>query len=96
MGKCPIYVGKKVIFSSSLAGDAPAIAAEWHPTKNGKLRPARVYRYSTSRVWWRCARDASHAWENTVAARVKGGIGCPYCGGWAFYSCPGSFGHSHQ
>jgi hypothetical protein len=81
MGKCPICVGKKVIFSSSLAGSAPAIAKEWHPTRNGGLRPQELYRYSLVRVWWRCARDPTHEWENTIAARVKRGSGCPYCGG---------------
>lgn len=81
MGKCPICVGKKVIFSSSLAGDSPAIAAEWHPTRNGDARPEDFYRYSSSRVWWLCPRDPTHEWEHTVGARVKKGIGCPYCGG---------------
>ena len=33
------------------------------------------------RVWWQCAVDPLHAWENTIAARVKKGTGCPYCGG---------------
>ena len=81
MGRCPICVGKKVIFASSLAGAAPAIAAEWHPTRNGARQPASLYRYSLVRVWWRCARDPSHEWENTIAARVKHGSGCPICGG---------------
>lgn len=81
MGRCPICVGKKVIFASSLAGAAPAIAAEWHPTRNGARQPASLYRYSLVRVWWRCARDPSHEWENSIAARVKHGSGCPICGG---------------
>jgi len=81
MGRCPICVGKKVIFSSSVAGDAPDVAKEWHPTRNGDKQPQDFYRYSLVRVWWRCARDPTHEWENTIAARVKKGIGCPYCGG---------------
>ena len=81
LGKCPICVGKKVIYSSSLAGAAPAIAAEWHPTRNGDLDPASLYRYSLVRVWWQCARDPRHEWEINIAARVKRGSGCPYCGG---------------
>jgi hypothetical protein len=81
MGKCPICVGKKVIFTSSLAGAAKEIAAEWHPTRNGARKPQDFYRYSLVRVWWRCARDPSHEWENTIAARVKRGVGCPYCAG---------------
>lgn len=80
-GKCPLCVGKKVDSSNSLAGDSPGIAAEWHPTRNGDRRPESYYRYSLVRVWWRCARDPSHEWQSTIAARVKHGSGCPFCGG---------------
>lgn len=81
MGRCPICVGKKVVFSSSLAGDSPKIAKEWHPIRNGDKRPKDFYRHSLVRVWWLCGRDPTHEWENTIAARVKKGTGCPYCGG---------------
>lgn len=81
MGRCPICVGKKVIFSSSLAGAAPALAKEWHPTRNGARKPQQFYRHSVVRVWWRCSRDPIHEWEATIASRVKTGVGCPYCGG---------------
>jgi hypothetical protein len=79
MGKCPICVGKKVIFSSSLAGHRSGVAAEWHPTKNGAKKPRNFYRYSLVRVWWQCARDPIHEWEATIASRTKQGAGCPYC-----------------
>jgi hypothetical protein len=81
MARCPICVGKKVIFESSLAGAAPEIAREWHPTRNGDRRPGELYKHSLVRVWWQCAVDPLHEWENTIAARVKNGTGCPYCGG---------------
>jgi len=63
------------------AGAAPEIAREWHPTRNGDRRPGKLYKHSLVRVWWQCAVDPLHAWENTIAARVKQGTGCPYCGG---------------
>lgn len=81
LGRCPICVGKKVVFSNSLAGAAPAVAREWHPTKNGDRKPRDFYRNSLVRVWWRCSRDPTHEWENTIVARAKSGSGCPYCDG---------------
>lgn len=78
---CPICAGKKVIFSNSLAGFAPDVAREWHPTRNAGRKPEELYCYSISRVFWRCARDPRHEWEATVCARVRHGRGCPYCGG---------------
>jgi hypothetical protein len=81
MGRCPICVGKKVVFSISLAGSAPKLAREWHPTRNRPRKPDELYRHSLVKVWWRCARDRSHEWEATIASRVKKGVGCPYCAG---------------
>jgi hypothetical protein len=81
MGRCPICVGKKVTSSNSLAGAAPAISAEWHPTRNGDLDPRSLYQYSLVRAWWRCALDPTHEWESTIASRVKNGTRCPFCAG---------------
>jgi hypothetical protein len=80
-GRCPLCLGKKVTSANSLAGTAPAIAAEWHPEKNGRRRPEQTYWKSTARAWWRCTRDARHEWESTVACRVKAKNGCPFCAG---------------
>ncbi|MFR4757130.1 MAG: zinc-ribbon domain-containing protein [Evtepia gabavorous] len=32
----------------------PALARQWHPTKNGGLTPAAVAPGSRRRVWWQC------------------------------------------
>lgn len=65
---------------ASLAVLYPEIAAEWHPTKNGRLTPADVLPRAVDQVWWRCATDPSHAWQTQVTSRRKGS-GCPACAG---------------
>jgi Probable Zinc-ribbon domain len=65
----------------ALADDVPAVAAEWHPTKNGALRPSDVGRGTRRKVWWRCSKDPSHVWEARVFSRAGQGAGCPVCAG---------------
>ena len=59
----------------------PEIAAEWHPTKNGELKPENVTYGSEKRVWWMCS-VCGHEWESTpnhrTNPRSKGG--CSVCG----------------
>lgn len=77
---CPFCAGQRVAPSNSLAHKAPAVAAEWHPQKNGALTPANIAAGSHRRSWWRCARVPAHgAWRATVANRVAGKSGCPAC-----------------
>jgi very-short-patch-repair endonuclease len=40
----------------SLAFLNPKVAGEWHPTKNGKLRPEDVTPGSGKKVWWQCRK----------------------------------------
>ena len=61
----------------SLAVRFPALATEWHPTKNGKLQPDSVAAGTGRKVWWRCRKG--HAWQATVASRTGLGTGCPHC-----------------
>ncbi|OBK16768.1 zinc-ribbon domain-containing protein [Mycobacterium asiaticum] len=60
----------------SLAEKAPALAAEWHPDKNGALTPFDVRPRGRASVWWRC--KFGHEWKAMVAPRAVG-IGCPKC-----------------
>jgi len=68
----------------SLALTHPEIAKEWHPTKNGKLRPQDVTAGSTRRVWWyqpyddpRTGKHFDFEWQNSILNRVRGNA-CPY------------------
>jgi hypothetical protein len=53
--ECPYCSGKKVALSNCLATTHPAIATQWHPTKNGNLIPRMVVSGSGRKVWWKCA-----------------------------------------
>ena len=54
----------------------PELAIEWHPTKNGNLKPTDIAADSNKKVWWMCKHG--HEWQATVASR-NAGLGCPYC-----------------
>lgn len=64
----------------TLATRFPKIASQWHPTKNGALRPRDVTIGSSRMVWWKCDRGPDHEWRTTPGTRTRG-IGCPCCGG---------------
>src|SRR3989339_730113 len=49
----------------------------WHPTKNGKLKPADFPGVTWKKVWWICKKG--HEWQAKEYKNVK--IGCPYCAG---------------
>ena len=61
----------------SLAERRPDLAAQWHPTKNGSLRPADIFPFTRTVAWWMCARG--HEWSALVSERFR--RGCPYCSG---------------
>ena len=77
---CPVCAGKKVIAGENdLASQFPAIAAQWHPEKNGKLSPQQVTPSSNRKVWWQC--EKGHDYQGTIGARTMVGSNCPYCAG---------------
>jgi hypothetical protein len=59
-----------------LADDNPALAREWHPTRNKALEPSEISHMSRKSVWWLCSNG--HSWQATVLARQKG-LTCPKC-----------------
>jgi len=60
----------------SLEEKNPELAKQWHPTKNGELKPNDVSYGSNIRVWWIC--EKGHEWDAMVKTRSRG-IGCPFC-----------------
>jgi len=75
---CPFCCGRLASITNSLARLYPALAREWHPTKNART-PAEVVAGSVKKYWWRCATVPSHVWETSPARRTRDGSGCPYC-----------------
>jgi len=77
---CPVCDGKVVIpGENDLASAFPAIAAQWHPTRNGSLTPDQVTPYSNRKAWWIC--DKGHEYYSFISHRVQNSSGCPYCDG---------------
>jgi predicted secreted protein len=77
-GGCPFCANMRISSTNSLAAVAPAVAAQWHPTKNGKLRPRDVIAGSNRRVWWKCPKAGDHEWPASIANRLAGTT-CPFC-----------------
>lgn len=63
----------------SLASVNPALAQEWHPTKNKRLQPSQIAANSQVKVWWKGV--CGHEWPAVVASRNNGQCGCPICCG---------------
>ena len=80
---CPACVGMAPSVTNSLATRYPALAKEWHPTRNQKLTAKVVVPGSGKRVWWQCSEG--HSWRvqvNTRTAPAAAGgkaRGCPIC-----------------
>ena len=74
---CPHCSGKKVNRENSLKFLFPEIAKEWHPTKNGNLKPDDVTKSSNKKVWWKCIKG--HEWQSTVINRSNKNNTCPNC-----------------
>lgn len=58
---------------------SPELASQWHPTKNGDLKPSDVTAGSSQKVWWICSKNPMHEWPATINNRARHGKGCPFC-----------------
>lgn len=79
--RCPYCSGRRVLQGyNDLATVAPDVAAQWHPTLNGNLKPEMVMAGSRKPIWWICQQG--HVWRTRVDTRT--GLqrsGCPVCAG---------------
>ena len=78
---CPVCSGAKLVLSNSLSSVYPEVAEQWHPTKNGNLKPENIYKGSHKKVWWKCNKGDDHEWETSVVLRTFNKTGCPVCSG---------------
>ena len=77
---CPICSNHRLLPGfNDLATKFPSLVKEWHPTKNGFLKPSDVFPKSTKKVWW--LGKCGHEWQATISGRTANGNGCPICGG---------------
>lgn len=76
---CPICSGHKIIVGiNDLKTVRPDLAEEWHPTKNGSLKPTDVTLHNGRNIWWICKKG--HIWNAKIANRADGN-NCPFCSG---------------
>ena len=54
----------------------PGLASQWHPLKNGDLKPEDVTPGSGKKVWWLC--EKGHEWQEKVYLQDRS-QGCPFC-----------------
>lgn len=78
---CPYCAGKLVSDDNRLSILYPEIAAEWHITRNGQVKPSDVSYASNKKYWWTCPRNPLHVWQTSVSNRTYhgSGTGCPHC-----------------
>ena len=76
---CGVCSGKVVVRSNCLATLNPALAKEWHPSKNENLTPYDVIPGTHKKVWWQ--GKCGHEWQTTIGHRTRRGQGCPQCKG---------------
>lgn len=76
---CPYCSGHRVSKENSLKFLFPELMKEWHPSKNGKLKPEDFHKMSHKEVWWQCTKN--HEWKTEVYKRTFAKLNCPYCSG---------------
>ena len=63
---------------NDLATINPGLANEWHPTRNGGLKPNMVFPSQNKVVWWLC--PVGHEYQATINKRSgPNGTHCPIC-----------------
>jgi hypothetical protein len=64
------------------AADYLELVKQWHPTKNGDLKPINFSFGSSKKIWWKCPVSEDHEWQASVKNRIRtNGGGCPCCVG---------------
>lgn len=74
---CAFCRNDLVSVTNSLATLHPRLAEQWHPTRNGKLKPDQNVAGSNRPVWWQC--DRGHVWKNSPMSRTRRPGLCPAC-----------------
>lgn len=80
-GGCPVCAHKKLLPGfNDLQTICPEVAAEWHPTKNGDLKPQDVLPSTQKRIWWICPKGHEYLMPlNSRVCNNKMKSGCPIC-----------------
>lgn len=76
---CHVCTSQKVSDDTNFAVIHPKLAEEWHPTKNGTLKPTDLLPMSNKKIWFKC-KAKGHDFEMQLRSRSVGN-NCPYCSG---------------
>ena len=90
---CPYLSGNAVWKGfNDLATINPELAAQWHPTKNGDLKPTDITSGSKKKVWWlfpyddpKTGKHFDFEWQASVNNRTKHNSCCPFLNGRAVW-----------
>ena len=75
---CPACAGQKLwVGHNDFATLEPERASQWHPNKNGDLKPSDVMRGQSRKVWWLC--PLGHSYQASLNKRSHDHTGCPIC-----------------
>ena len=75
---CPVCANRVILSGyNDLESLCPAIASEWHPSRNSPLLPSEISKGSEKRIWWMCKKG--HEWQTSPNHRTTGNTHCPYC-----------------
>ncbi|WP_370462444.1 zinc-ribbon domain-containing protein [Nocardiopsis sp. FR6] len=74
---CPYCAHRLPHEAHNLAVVHPEVAARWHPTNNGEVRPGSLSPHSGYVAWWLCP-ECGHEWEAVCRSQAEG-RGCPCC-----------------
>lgn len=78
---CPSCGGRTVVPGvNDLESRNPAVAAEFHPTLNGNMRPCDIAVNSHKKYYFQC-ENGHPPYPASPHKRNLGGTGCPYCAG---------------
>lgn len=76
--RCPYCRGQRSSRTNNLL-QFPSFAKQFHPTKNGKLKPMDITTGTHKSIWWKCAEARDHVWLAVVKDRIAQDQGCPFC-----------------
>lgn len=87
--ECPYLTTNKYLKGfNDLETRFPNLVKEWHPTKNGNLRPSDFHMFDKRKVWWllsyyddKTNKTFEFEWETKVENRTRNGTNCPYLTG---------------
>ena len=98
--ECPFLSGRSIWPGfNDLQTVNPELAKQWHPTKNGNLKPTQVTANSGLKVWWLLPYDVpldysivslrgkhfDFEWETAIISR-NNGCNCPFLSGQAVWT----------